>query len=91
MPYDNNMSGTLFKNDEKREGKHDADYRGQCEINGQKFWMNAWINIAKQTGSKYMRIVFKEQEARSDVAPEGAPEGKPKYPELDDDLSEVPF
>ncbi len=63
MNYDNNMTGVLFKNNEKREGKRDADYRGQCEIDGQKFWLNAWIKSSK-AGDKFMSLSFKAQEQR---------------------------
>ena len=38
-----NLSGSLWKNDKKREGKKDADYNGSCLINGEEFWMDSWI------------------------------------------------
>lgn len=84
MAYDNNMTGTLFRNDEKREGKQDSDYRGQCEIAGAKYWISAWINTSKKDGTKYMRLTFKEQEARAEK-PAEVPAGKPE-PEFNDDI-----
>jgi hypothetical protein len=49
--------GNLFKNDRKREGKQDADYRGTANIGGTLFWVNAWINVDKN-GDKYMGLAF---------------------------------
>ena len=40
--YDNNNSGALFKNDKKTLEKH-PDYRGEAEVNGQKYYVSpAW-------------------------------------------------
>lgn len=57
MPqYDNELQGALFKNDKKQNDKH-PDYKGQCEINGGKLWISAWINTSK-AGEKYMKLKF---------------------------------
>jgi hypothetical protein len=47
--------GQLFKNDRKREGKQDADYRGKINIEGKVFWLNGWINEDKN-GNKYFGL-----------------------------------
>jgi len=47
--------GQLFKNDRKREGKQDADYRGKINIEGKIFWLNGWINEDKN-GNKYLGL-----------------------------------
>lgn len=39
-----NLSGSLWKNDKKREGKKDADYNGSALIDGREFWVDSWIN-----------------------------------------------
>lgn len=57
--YKDDNRGVLYKNTEKREGKQDADYEGFGEIGGNKYWLNAWINTAKETGEKYMVVRFK--------------------------------
>ena len=36
-------TGALFKNDKKEKPSH-SDYRGDCTINGKRFWMSAWIS-----------------------------------------------
>lgn len=69
--YDNNLTGVLFKNDEKRDDK-DRDYNGSCEIEGRKFWISAWINTSKQ-GRKFMKLKFKAQDEKPAAAPETAP------------------
>jgi uncharacterized protein (DUF736 family) len=57
MPeYDNELQGALFKNDKKQNDKH-PDYKGQCEIGGQKLWISAWINKSK-AGETYMKLHF---------------------------------
>lgn len=55
--YDNEMSGVLFKNDKKTSEKHPV-YKGQCEIDGQKYYISAWINEKKGSGEKYMKLAF---------------------------------
>jgi hypothetical protein len=52
--YDNTNKGSLFKNDKKEADTH-ADYKGQINVNGQEFWINAWINTSKQ-GTKFMSL-----------------------------------
>ncbi len=56
-------SGTLNKNDRKETEKH-ADYRGQCEIDGVGYWIDAWIKPSKD-GGKFMSLSFKSKEARA--------------------------
>lgn len=89
--YDNNLKGVLFKNEDKRDGKRDADYRGHCEISGVQYWLDAWINSSKD-GKKYMSLQFKPKMARehqtsASQAPRAAPVAE-TYPEFDTD---VPF
>ena len=55
MSEQKDNSGALFKNDKKRSD-NDPDYRGQAVVNGQEFWLAAWINTARNTGQKYMAL-----------------------------------
>lgn len=88
--YDNNLSGVLFKNDDKREGKKDPDYRGSAEINGVQFWLNAWINTAKKDGRKFMSLKFEPKQAKGAVAHKEAPVDA--RPTSEDDFNdEIPF
>ena len=49
-------SGILFRNDRKTEPQH-ADYSGSATINGQEFWMNAWLKEGRN--GKFMSFSFK--------------------------------
>jgi uncharacterized protein (DUF736 family) len=58
VSYDNNLRGALFKNLDKTEDSH-PDYRGNIEIDGREYWLDAWLATAKNTGKKYMRLKAK--------------------------------
>jgi uncharacterized protein (DUF736 family) len=53
--------GVLFKNDKKQTDKH-PDYRGEIVVNGTTYWLSAWINEARQSGQKYMKLNVKPKD-----------------------------
>jgi len=55
--YDNTNRGVLFKND-KKEKDTEADYRGNINVGGQEYWLNAWIKTSKK-GGKFMSLSVK--------------------------------
>lgn len=57
MAYDNSNSGALFKNNKKEEGSNQPDYNGECEIDGIKRRISAWLKTSK-SGTKYMSLAF---------------------------------
>jgi uncharacterized protein (DUF736 family) len=61
MTYDNTNRGALFKNAEKANPKH-ADYNGNINVNGEEFWLNAWIKQSKN-GTKYLSLSIKPKQA----------------------------
>lgn len=63
--YSNELRGSLFKNERKREGKKDAEYRGSCEIAGVAYWIDCWVQESKK-GQKYLSLKFKRKEAALD-------------------------
>jgi uncharacterized protein (DUF736 family) len=84
MAYEQrDLTGSLFKNERKEADTH-SDYKGGALIGGTEFWLDAWINTAKD-GSKYMSLKFKAKEARNGEAFVPA---TVSTAELDDD---VPF
>jgi len=59
--YDNDNSGALFKNRNKTQ-KNQPDYRGSATINGQEFWVSAWVKEAgpksNNPGSKFFSMAY---------------------------------
>lgn len=81
MAYEKrDMSGSIFANRDKRSEKH-ADYTGDCLIDGQEYWMNAWKKTTKE-GKTFLSFSFKKKQPRagSDVSHET------KSAIIDDDL-----
>ena len=75
-------SGSLFKNDRKERDTH-ADYRGSALVNGAEYFLDAWLNEARD-GSKYMSLKFKRklgERARGYSDPA----------DIGEDLGDVPF
>jgi uncharacterized protein (DUF736 family) len=52
--FDNKNRGSLFKND-KKTTEQMPDYKGQINVNGEEFWLNAWLKTSKQ-GTKFMSL-----------------------------------
>lgn len=87
--FDNTNSGALFKNDQKETANH-PDYRGQINVNGQEFWLSAWIKPTKKDPSKRfmsLSVKPKEQSAPAPVKQASKPAGS-GFEDMDDD---VPF
>jgi hypothetical protein len=78
-------TGALFKNDKKEKETH-PDYKGDALIDGKLYWLSAWINESKTSGTKYMSLSFKLKEA-VEPAKAAVPAGS-KDDEFADD---VPF
>ena len=78
MSYDNNMTGILRRND-KQGNDQRPDYKGSVEIEGQKFWLSAWIRTGKEgtklAGEKYMSLKLEPAEQQ---APRQAPQQDPR-------------
>jgi hypothetical protein len=59
--FDDTNHGALFKNTEKQEPWH-ADYRGEINVNGEQFRLNAWLKTSKK-GTKFLSLSVKPKDA----------------------------
>ncbi len=79
--YDNNLTGILTKND-KQGNDARPDYKGSVDIDGQKYWLSAWIRDGREgtklEGQRYMSLKLEPAEARQ--APQRPPQRTQQRP-----------
>jgi hypothetical protein len=73
-------SGVLFRSD-KKDNDRAPDYKGNITVNGQDYWLSAWIKEGKS--GKFMGLAVSPKE---DYQPKQAP----KKASFQDD-SDLPF
>jgi len=78
--FDNTNRGSLFKND-KKSTEQMPDYKGQINVNGEEFWINAWLKTSKQ-GTKFMSL---------SVSPKDRQVSEPTRKNTNFDDSDAPF
>lgn len=83
------LSGSMFKNDEKVEETH-ADFNGSAKIGGVDYWVNAWTKVYEKDGQKrkYFSLSFKPKKpAASKPAPaKPAPKGADAFDDMEDSI-----
>lgn len=79
--FDDTNRGVLFKNDRKQSEQH-ADYKGEMNVGGTDFWLDAWIKESKK-GTKFMSLSLRPKEETKQTA-------KLAAKDFNDDLPWVP-
>jgi len=76
-------SGVLFKNDKKETGNQ-PDYKGNITVDGQSYWLSAWIKEGKS--GKFMGLAVSPKEEANTSSPKKKPSSG-----FDDIESDIPF
>jgi hypothetical protein len=76
MMEQKDMSGVLFKNNRRREGKQDPNLQGSCTIDGRRYWISAWTNTVERgdrRGEKYISLSFRAADGHRERAAASPP------------------
>jgi len=87
--YDNTNRGSLFKNDKKTQENH-PDYKGQINIKGTDYWLNAWLKTSTK-GTKFMSLSVSPKEAAKESSKPVKQAPKPTSSGFDDMDDDIPF
>ena len=74
-------SGVLFKEQDKKTPNH-PDYKGNIMVNGQAYWLSAWIKEGKN--GKFMGLAVSPKEEQA--APTAKAKPKAGFDDLESDL-----
>ena len=73
MEYDNTNRGVLFKNDRKETERH-PEYKGSINVDGQEFWLSAWVKDGKSGKFMSLSVTPKNDRPSQPVAASAASE-----------------
>lgn len=82
--YSNDNTGLLSRNERKENEKH-ADFRGQCTVGGEDYWIDGYIRERKDGSGKFFSLKFKPKNA---PAPKPQPAKSGSFEEVE---SDIPF
>jgi len=72
-------SGALFKNNDRQKDTH-PEYRGDILINGEEYWLSAWVKEGNR--GKFFSLAAKKKEERSGTAVKRNPGKQEEDPEI---------
>lgn len=87
--FDNTNRGALFKADKQGNEKR-PDYSGSLNVNGQEFWISAWIREGQK--GKFMSLSVKPKEQQQERRPPpqrnsyAEQSGGSRFADMDDDI-----
>lgn len=88
MQYDNTNKGALHKND-KGDNPNRPDYKGSLNVDGQEFWLSAWIRDKKDGSGKFMSLQIEPKQQQQQAT------SKPRAKQASEvdvgDGDEIPF
>ena len=89
--YDNDMTGVLFRNEEKDDQHPNwADFKGSCEVGGVEHWISAWVKEFKKgrakEGKKYFSLSFQPKESRGGGGSKSSKRDEPEPAKKSDDI-----
>jgi hypothetical protein len=86
MEQKRDNSGVLFKNDKKEQEKH-PDYKGSIMVDGNEYWLSAWIKEGKS--GKFMGLAVSPKDAQPPAGK--VPYGQGGTTKEGRDMEDVPF
>ena len=72
--------GSLFKNDRKESERH-PDYKGEINVDGELYWLSAWVKDGKK--GKFLSLSIKPKE---DIGSNSKPPSRRQEADTDSDL-----
>lgn len=88
--YDNDNTGLLSRNERKENEKH-ADFRGQCTVGGEDYWIDGFIRERKDGSGKFFSLRFKPKTPAIQQAPKAAQKAAKAGHGFEDMDNDVPF
>lgn len=85
MAYDNNYTGIISKNSNKKDDKH-PDIKGQCEIDGVQYWVDGWQKTRNSDQGKFYSLRFKRKDAAPAPAPKPSAAPSSGFDDTDDSI-----
>ena len=71
MAYDNTNRISIWRNQERREGKEDAHFTGSVNVDGVEYWVNLWKRkeTAKPTAPALSGTIKPKQQKTASGSP----------------------